>query len=62
MAHGARLSVRQSAGGRTRTIAKHRRVRACRQYRYRLAMPDTGKLSITASLPAGREQRAFRYR
>ena len=62
MAHGARLSLRQTSRGRTRAIAMRKRVRACRQYRFRLAMPQTGKLSITASLPAGRERRAFRYR
>ncbi len=61
-AHGARLTVRQTAGGRTRTLARDKRVRACRQYSLRLSLPQTGKLAVTASLPAGRERRAFRYR
>ncbi len=62
MAHGARLTVRQVAGRRTRTLARRVRVRACRQYRYRLQMPKTGKLLVTASLPSGSESRTTRYR
>jgi hypothetical protein len=62
MAHGARLTVRQVAGGKTRTLAKRVRVRACRQYRYRLRLPGTGRLQITASVPTGAEKRTTRYR
>ena len=62
MAHGARLTVRQSVGRRSRTVAGRRRVRACRQYRYRLALTGSGRLQITARLPAGSERRTVRYR
>ncbi len=62
MAHGARLTVRQVAGGKTRTLAKRVRVRACRQYRYRLRLPGTGRLQIAASIPTGAEKRTTRYR
>jgi len=62
IAHGARLTVRQVAGGKARTLAKRVRVRACRQYRYRLRLPGTGRIQIAASVPTGTETRTTRYR
>ena len=62
MAHGARLTVTQTAGGRTRTLVRRARVRACRQYRYKLASRATGRLVVTASLPRRSERRSTRYR
>jgi hypothetical protein len=62
VAHSARLTIRQVSGGHSRTLARHQRVRACRQYRYRLAVPQAGTLTLTASLPSGQERRSFRYR
>ncbi len=62
MAHGARLTVRQQVGKRTRTVRSRARVRACRQYRYRLPSRSQGKLRLTASLPSGVERRTTTYR
>lgn len=62
LAHGARLTVRQTAAGRTRTLVRHARVRACKAYRYKLRLPQTGRLEVVASTPTGTERRAAGYR
>ena len=62
VAHGARLTVKQTVGRTTRTLASRARVRACRQYGYRLALPQTGRLRLSASLPTGTEKRTISYR
>ncbi len=62
MAHGARLSVTQTAGGRTVTLARRTRVRACGQYRYRLRLTKAGRIKVTAVLPTGTERRTAAYR
>jgi phosphatidylinositol-3-phosphatase len=62
MAHGARLTVSQTVGGKTRTLVRRARVRACRQYRYRLPVSRPGRLTVTASLPTGTERRTPSYR
>ncbi len=62
MAHAARLTVRQRAGGKSRTLVRRARVRACKGYRYKLALPRTGRLTISASTPTGSESRTTAYR
>ena len=49
MAHGARLTVTQTVAGRTRTLVRRARVRACRQYRYRLR--GAGRRASRGSCP-----------
>ena len=65
VAHGARLTVQVRATGMTtRTLARAKRVRACRQYAFALpsGVARTGTLSVVARLPAGTERRSVGYR